>query len=71
GGAALIGLGIAQAQPAKRVMVITGDGEQLMAFGSLATISVARPKNLDLIVLDNQHFGETGMQSSHTGKGIG
>lgn len=71
GGAALIGLGLAQAQPDKRVMVITGDGEQLMAFGSLATISVARPKNLDLIVLDNQHFGETGMQSSHTGKGIG
>lgn len=70
GGAALIGLGLAQAQPQKRVMVITGDGEQLMAFGSLATISVARPANLDLIVLDNQHFGETGMQSSHTGKGI-
>jgi len=70
GGAALIGLGLAQAQPLKRVMVITGDGEQLMAFGSLATISVVRPKNLDLIVLDNQHFGETGMQSSHTGKGI-
>lgn len=70
GGAALVGLGLAQAQPDKRVMVITGDGEQLMAFGSLATISVARPKNLDVIVLDNQHFGETGMQSSHTGKGI-
>ncbi|CAN7354705.1 thiamine pyrophosphate-dependent enzyme [Bosea sp. LjRoot9] len=70
GGAALVGLGIAQAQPTKRVMVITGDGEQLMAFGALATISVARPKNLDLIVLDNQHFGETGMQSSHTGRGI-
>lgn len=70
GGAALTGLGIAQAQPNKRVMVITGDGEQLMAFGALATISVAAPKNLDIIVLDNQHFGETGMQSSHTGRGI-
>ena len=41
-----------------------------MAFGALATISVARPKNLDVIVLDNQHFGETGMQQSHTGRGI-
>ncbi|MDH7804581.1 thiamine pyrophosphate-dependent enzyme [Rhizobium sp. AN70] len=70
GGAALVGLGLAQAQPDRRVMVITGDGEQLMAFGALATISVAKPKNLDVIVLDNQHFGETGMQSSHTGKGI-
>ena len=70
GGAALVGLGLAQAQPDRRVMVITGDGEQLMAFGALATIAVAAPRNLDLIVLDNQHFGETGMQPSHTGKGI-
>ena len=70
GGAALTGLGLAQAQPDKRVMVITGDGEMLMAFGALATISVARPSNLDIIVLDNQHFGETGMQGSHTGHGV-
>jgi thiamine pyrophosphate-dependent acetolactate synthase large subunit-like protein len=70
GGAALVGLGLAQAQPQKRVMVITGDGEQLMAFGALATIAVAGPRNLDVIVLDNQHFGETGMQQSHTGRGI-
>lgn len=70
GGAALVGLGVAQAQPEKRVMVITGDGEMLMAFGALATISVAKPRNLDIIILDNQHFGETGMQDSHTGKGI-
>lgn len=70
GGAALVGLGLAQAQPERRVMVITGDGEQLMAFGALATIAVARPKNLDIIVLDNGHFGETGMQESHTSRGI-
>ena len=70
GGAALVGLGLAQAQPARRVMVITGDGEQLMAMGALATIAVARPRNLDIIVLDNQHYGETGMQGSHTGAGI-
>jgi thiamine pyrophosphate-dependent acetolactate synthase large subunit-like protein len=70
GGASLTGLGLAQAQPDKRVMVITGDGEQLMAFGSLPTIAVANPVNLDIIVLDNQHFGETGMQPSHTAKGI-
>ncbi len=70
GGAALTGLGIAQAQPDRRVMVITGDGEMLMALGALATIAVAAPRNLDIIVLDNQHFGETGMQPSHTGRGI-
>ncbi|ORE91041.1 thiamine pyrophosphate tpp-binding domain-containing protein [Stappia sp. 22II-S9-Z10] len=70
GGAALVGLGLAQAQPERRVMVITGDGEQLMALGALATIAVARPSNLAVIVLDNEHFGETGMQGSHTGRGI-
>ena len=70
GGAALIGLGLAQAQPGERVLVITGDGEQLMALGGLATIAVARPRNLDIVVVDNQHFGETGMQPSHTGRGV-
>lgn len=70
GGAALTGLGLAQAQRERRVLVITGDGEMLMALGALATIAVARPGNLDIVVLDNQHFGETGMQPSHTGQGI-
>ena len=70
GGAALVGLGLAQAQPDKRVLVITGDGEQLMAFGSLATIAVAAPRNLTIVIIDNHHFGETGMQMSHTGQGI-
>ena len=70
GGAALVGLGLAQAQPKRRVLVITGDGEQLMAFGSFATIAVAKPANLDIVVIDNHHFGETGMQTSHTGHGL-
>lgn len=70
GGAALVGLGLAQAQPGKRVLVISGDGEQLMAVGGLATIAVAQPRNLDVVVIDNQHFGETGMQASHTGRGV-
>jgi len=70
GGAALVGLGLARAQPDKRVLVITGDGEQLMAFGSLATIAVAAPRNLTIVIIDNHHFGETGMQMSHTGRGI-
>lgn len=70
GGAALIGLGLAQAQPDRRVMVVTGDGEQLMALGGLATIGAARPRNLDIYVLDNRHFGETGMQRSHTAMGV-
>ena len=70
GGAALVGLGLALAQPKRQVLVITGDGEQLMALGSLATIAVAKPHNLSIVVIDNHHFGETGMQTSHTGRGI-
>lgn len=69
GGAAMMGLGLALAQPERAVAVITGDGEQLMGLGGLATIGVRRPKNLTILVLDNQYFGETGMQTSHTGLG--
>ena len=70
GGAAMIGLGLALAQPKRRVLVITGDGEMLMGLGSFATIAVERPKNLAIVVLDNQHYGETGMQPTHTGRGV-
>src|SRR5580698_4234123 len=66
GGAASLGLGLALAQPDKPVIVVTGDGEQLMGVGSLGTIGVKQPRNLTLVILDNGHFGETGMQRSHT-----
>ena len=70
GGTAMIGLGLALAQPHKRVAVLTGDGDMLMGLGSLATIGVKQPKNLAIVVLDNAHYGETGMQASHTKAGI-
>jgi thiamine pyrophosphate-dependent acetolactate synthase large subunit-like protein len=70
GGAALIGLGLAQARRERRVLVVTGDGEQLMGLGGLATIAVARARNLTIAVIDNGHYGETGMQKSHTGHGL-
>ncbi len=70
GGAAAMGLGLALAQPARSVLVLTGDGEQLMGLGALATLGVQRPRNLSVVVLDNGHFGETGMQKSHTGHGV-
>jgi thiamine pyrophosphate-dependent acetolactate synthase large subunit-like protein len=66
GGAVMIGLGLALAQPARRVLVVTGDGEMLMGLGSLATVGVKRPVNLAIAVLDNERYGETGMQASHT-----
>jgi thiamine pyrophosphate-dependent acetolactate synthase large subunit-like protein len=70
GGAAMVGLGLALAQPRRRVLVITGDGELLMGLGGLATIAVQRPTNLAVIVIDNEHYGETGMQDTHTRHGI-
>ena len=66
GGAAMIGLGLALAQPKLPVLVITGDGEMLMGMGSLATIGLQKPKNLSIVVLDNERYGETGGQTSHT-----
>lgn len=69
GGAASLGLGLALAQPSQSVVVLTGDGEQLMGLGSLATIGAQKPKNLSIVVLDNGHYGETGMQPSHTSLG--
>jgi thiamine pyrophosphate-dependent acetolactate synthase large subunit-like protein len=70
GGTAMIGLGLALARPDRRVLAMPGDGDLLMGFGSLATIGVKQPKNLVIVVLDNAHYGETGMQPSHTKAGI-
>jgi thiamine pyrophosphate-dependent acetolactate synthase large subunit-like protein len=70
GGTAMIGLGLALAQPKRRVAVVTGDGEMLMGLGALATIGVQQPKNLAVIVFDNGVYGETGAQPSHTQSGV-
>ena len=70
GGAAMIGLGLALAQPGRRVLVITGDGEMLMGLGSLATVAVQKARNLSILVQDNERYGETGMQLTHTRLGV-
>jgi thiamine pyrophosphate-dependent acetolactate synthase large subunit-like protein len=70
GGAAMIGLGLAKSRPNHNVLVITGDGEMLMAMGAFATIAVQAPKNLTIAILDNGYYGETGMQLSHAGRGV-
>jgi len=69
GAAAMLGLGLALAQPDRPVLVVTGDGEQLMALGALATIAAAQPANLTVVVLDNERYGETGSQVTHTALG--
>ncbi len=70
GGAAMIGVGLALAQPKRRVLVITGDGEMLMGMGSLATIGAEKIRNLSIIVIDNELYSETGMQPTHTSRGV-
>lgn len=70
GGAAAMGLGLAMARPDRRVLVITGDGEMLMGLGALTTIGAQQPPNLAVVVCDNERYGETGMQLSHTAGGL-
>lgn len=65
-----VGLGLALAQPDKRVLIVTGDGDVLMALGSLATIGVKQPKNLAIVCLDNGHYSASGMQPSATKAGV-
>jgi len=70
GGAAMTALGLAITQPGRRVLLATGDGELLMCLGSLATIGARLPKNLAILVVDNERYGSTGDQSTHTSFGI-
>jgi len=70
GQATMTGLGLALSQPKRRVIVFAGDGEMLMSLGSLATIGAEKPDNLAIVVIDNEHYAETGMQRTHTGRGI-
>lgn len=70
-GAALsMGLGLALAQPTRRVLVATGDGELLMNVSALATVGIIKPPNLAILCVDNGHYGETGFQKSHTSLGV-
>ena len=67
--ASSIGLGLAMAQPDRRIVVLDGDGSLLMNLGSLATIGWVRPKNLVVIVWDNALYGTTGGQETATAHG--
>ena len=70
GGTVPLALGLALAQPGRRVLALVGDGEMMMGLGSLATVAVQRPRNLSIVVIDNEHYAETGMQRAHTGRGV-
>jgi thiamine pyrophosphate-dependent acetolactate synthase large subunit-like protein len=70
GSALTVGLGLALARPHNRILVLTGDGEMLMGLGALATAGAKQPDNLAVAVIDNERYGETGMQPTHTSAGV-
>jgi thiamine pyrophosphate-dependent acetolactate synthase large subunit-like protein len=57
-----IALGVALAQPNRRVFALEGDGSLLMQLGSLSTIASLAPKNLTMVVMDNGIYQITGAQ---------
>ncbi len=67
--ASSVGLGLALAQPSRRVVVLEGDGSLLMNLGSLATIAWRAPKNYLLVVWDNGSYELTGQQRTATSAG--
>lgn len=70
GGALMVALGLALAQPSRRVLAFLGDGEMMMGLGALASVAVAAPKNLTAVVIDNERYAETGSQLAHSGRGV-
>ncbi len=67
--ASSVGLGLALAQPARRVIALEGDGSLLMNLGSLATIAWRAPRNYLLVVWDNASYELTGQQRTATSAG--
>jgi sulfopyruvate decarboxylase subunit beta len=70
GHAASLGLGLALAQPERRVIVLMGDGSLLMNLGALATVAAERPGNLVVIVFDNGVYEITGAQPTPATAGV-
>ena len=63
-------LGLAYAQPDRRVLAVTGDGDLMMSLGILSVVGVMQPANLSILCVDNGHYGETGYQEGHTARGV-
>jgi len=64
-----IALGVAIAQPKRKVVAIEGDGSLLMQLGALATIAAVKPANLTIVVMDNAVYQITGAQPTATAHG--
>lgn len=70
GGGIPMAFGLAIAQPQRRVLGVTGDGDLMMSIGILSTIGIMQPANLAILCVDNGHYGETGYQEGHTNRGV-
>jgi thiamine pyrophosphate-dependent acetolactate synthase large subunit-like protein len=64
-----IGLGVAIAQPRRKVFALEGDGSILMQLGSLSTAAARAQKNLCIVIMDNGAYQITGGQGTATGQG--
>jgi thiamine pyrophosphate-dependent acetolactate synthase large subunit-like protein len=64
-----IALGVAIAQPARKVFALEGDGSVLMQLGSLSTVAARRQKNLCIVIMDNGAYQITGGQKTMTEQG--
>ena len=62
-----VALGVAMARPDKQILTIMGDGNLLMGLSSLATTSFIRPKNMKILILDNNMYATTGNQRTTSG----
>lgn len=65
-----LALGVAMAQPSRRVLCLNGDGSMLMSLGTLATIVESGARNLVLFVIVNRTYEITGNQSVPAGKAL-
>jgi thiamine pyrophosphate-dependent acetolactate synthase large subunit-like protein len=64
-----IGMGVALAQPKRKVIALEGDGSILMQLGSLATVAARGQKNLAIVIMDNGAYQITGGQKTLTEEG--
>ena len=64
-----IALGVALAQPQRKVIALEGDGSILMQLGSLATVAAREQKNLAIVIMDNGTYQITGGQLTATEQG--
>ncbi|HEX2942690.1 MAG TPA: thiamine pyrophosphate-dependent enzyme [Rhodopila sp.] len=64
-----IALGVALAQPARKVFALEGDGSILMQLGSLSTVAARGQKNLCIVIMDNGAYQITGGQQTMTAQG--